>query len=90
LWKVRLLQLLTGIEKSAPKAKSVSRSTYALVNGAHGFGDFGQPLEGAEIEVTVALAVMCVCLELASNLEHELGQKAKLDSRLGVLTIPKR
>ena len=77
--QIRLLHLLTGTEKSAPKAKYVSRATYALVNAAHGFGDFGQHLDGATIETTMAFAAMSLCLELASNLEHELGQKAKLD-----------
>jgi hypothetical protein len=64
--------LLTGTEKSAPKAKSVSRATYALVNAAHGFGDFGQHLDGATIGVTVAYAAMSVCVELAAKLEGEL------------------
>jgi hypothetical protein len=53
----------------------VSRATFALVNAAHGFGDFGQHLDGATIGVTVAFSAMSLCLELASNLEHELGQK---------------
>jgi hypothetical protein len=73
--QVRLLHLLTGTEKSAHKAKCVSRATFALVSAAHGFGDFGQHLDGATIGVTVAFAAMSLCLELASNLEHELGQK---------------
>jgi hypothetical protein len=75
--QIRLLQLLTGTEKSAAKAKVVSRSTYALVAAAHGFGDFGQHLDGATIEPTVAFAVMSVCLELASNLSRELRKKEK-------------
>jgi hypothetical protein len=77
--QVRLLHLLTGTEKSAPKAKCVSRATFALVNAAHGFGDFGQHLDGATIEVTVAFAAMSLCLELASNLERELAKNQGTD-----------
>jgi len=77
--QVRLLHLLTGTEKSAPRAKVVSRATYALVSSGHAFGNFGQHLDGANVEVPVAFAAMSVCLELASNLEYELGQKQKVD-----------
>jgi hypothetical protein len=77
--QVRLLHLLTGTEKSAPRAKAVSRATYALVSSGHAFGNFGQHLDGADVEVTVAFSAMSVCLELASNLEYELRQKEKVD-----------
>jgi len=77
--QVRLLHLLTGTEKSAARAKYVSRASFVLVNAAHGFGDFGQHLDGATVEITVAFAAMSLCLELASNLERELGHKTKGD-----------
>jgi hypothetical protein len=70
--QVRLLHLLTGTDKSPAKAKTVTRTTYALVSAAHGFGDFGQHMEGAIVDVGVAFAAMSLCLELAANLEREL------------------
>lgn len=70
--QVRLLHLLTGTDKSPAKAKTVTRTTYALVNAAHGFGDFGQHMEGSIVDVGMAFATMSLCLELAANLEREL------------------
>jgi hypothetical protein len=45
--RVRLLNLMTGTERSAPCAKYVTRGTYVLMNAVHAFGDFGQHQEGA-------------------------------------------
>lgn len=70
--QLRLLQLLTGTERSPRRAKAVSKTTYALVHAAHGFGDLGQHLEGATVDVGVAFSAISVCLELAANLEREL------------------
>jgi hypothetical protein len=70
--QVRLLQLLTGTERSPRKAKAISKSTYALVQAAHGLGNLGQHLEGVTIHVGVAFAAISVCLELAASLEREL------------------
>jgi hypothetical protein len=70
--QIRLLHLLTGTEKSPPRAKVVTRATYALVSAAHGFGDFGQHLENVAIDFGVAFAAMCICLELAASLDRDL------------------
>jgi hypothetical protein len=70
--EIRLLHLLTGTDKSPAKAKRVSRNTYALANAVHGFGDFGQHLEGATVPVGVAVAAVTMCLELAACLAQEL------------------
>ena len=70
--QIRLLQLLTGTQNSGAKARKISKSTYALVNAAHGFGDFGQHMDGADIPVGVAVSAVMTCLELASCLCSEL------------------
>lgn len=72
-YQIRLVQLMTGTQKSGPCAKRVSKNTWALVSAAHGFGDFGQHLDGAEIHLGVAVSALNICLELAACLERELG-----------------
>ncbi len=71
--QIRLLQLMTGTQNSVPKARRISKNTWALASAAQGFGDFGQHLEGAKIDVGVAVAAVTVCLELASSLHREIG-----------------
>lgn len=70
--QIRLLQLLTGTMNSAPKANRVSKNTWALASAAHGFGDFGQHIDGIEIHVGVAVSAVKVCIELAACLDREL------------------
>jgi hypothetical protein len=65
---------MTGTEKSAPKAKKISKNTWALASSAQGFGDFGQHIDGIDIPVGVAVAAVNVCLELAASLERETGK----------------
>ena len=70
--QIRLLQLITGTQNSAPKAKRISKNTWALASSAQGFGDFGQHVDGIEIPLGVAVSAISVCLELAACLEIEL------------------
>ena len=71
--QIRLLELLTGTQNSASKASRVSKNTWALASGAHGFGNFGQHIDGIEIHVGVAVSAVKVCIELAACLDRELG-----------------
>lgn len=70
--QIRLLQLMTGTQNSAPKASRVSKNTCVLASAAHGFGDFGQHLDGAKVPIGVAVSAINVCIELAACLEREL------------------
>jgi hypothetical protein len=70
--RVRLLNLMTGTDKSAPCAKHVTKGTYVLMNAVHGFGDFGQHQEGAPIDPGTAYAALHLCVELAATLTREL------------------
>jgi hypothetical protein len=70
--RVRLLNLMTGTERSRRLAKQVSKGTYVLMNSAHAFGDFGQHQEDARIDVGTAYAALHLCIELAASLSHDL------------------
>ena len=62
----------TGTPAGPPKAKTITRNTYALVNAAQGFADFGQHIDRTTVGIGVAFAAVSVCLELAAHLEREL------------------
>lgn len=70
--RVRLLNLMTGTDRSAPCAKYVTKGTYVLMNAVHGFGDFGQHQEGAPIDAGTAYSALHLCIELAAALTREL------------------
>ena len=70
--RVRLLNLLTGTDKSTPCAKYVTKGTYVFMNAVHGFGDFGQHQEGAPIDPGTAYSALHLCIELAAALTREL------------------
>ena len=70
--RVRLLNLMTGTDRSAPCAKYITRGTYVLMNAVHAFGDFGQHQEGAPIDPATAYSALHLCVELAAALTREL------------------
>jgi hypothetical protein len=70
--RVRLLNLMTGTDRSSPCAKYVTKGTYVLMNAVHGFGDFGQHQEGAPVDSCTAYSVLHLCVELAAGLTREL------------------
>jgi hypothetical protein len=70
--RVRLLNLMTGTDKSAPCAKYVTKGTFVLMNAVHAFGDFGQHQEGAPVDPGTAYSVLHLCVELAAALTREL------------------
>jgi hypothetical protein len=70
--RVRLLNLMTGTDRSARCAGYVTRTTYVLVNAAQAFGDFGQHQEGAPIDAGSAYAAFHLCIELAAAVSREL------------------
>jgi hypothetical protein len=70
--RVRLLNLMTGTDRTPRLSKTVSKGTYVLMNSAHAFGDFGQHQEGARIDVGTAYAALHLCVELAASLGQDL------------------
>ena len=73
--RVRLLNLMTGTDRSVRQSKKVSKGTYVLINSAHSFGDFGQHQEGARIDVGTAYAALHLCVELAASLRCDLREE---------------
>jgi hypothetical protein len=69
--RVRLLELMTGTDKSDKTARYVSRGTKELMDAAWGIGNFGQHQEGARIDVGTAYAALHVCIELAASLQRD-------------------
>lgn len=74
--RVRLLNLMTGTDKSAPCAAHINKGTFVLMNAVHAFGDFGQHQEGALIDPGMAYAVLHLCVELSAALARELPLNA--------------
>lgn len=74
--RVRLLNLMTGTERSARCAKHITKGTFVLMNAVHAFGDFGQHQEGAPINPGMAYAVLHLCVELSAALARELPLNA--------------
>ncbi|MCE9923905.1 ATP-binding protein [Aeromonas media] len=70
--RVRLLNLMTGTNKSDPCARYVTKGTYVLMNAVHAFGDFGQHQEGANVDPGTAYSILHLCIELAAALTREL------------------
>lgn len=70
--RLRLLNLMTGTQKSNPCAEYITKSTYALMNSAYAFGEFGQHQEGAIIDPATAYAALLLCIELAASVTREL------------------
>ncbi|WDG53910.1 hypothetical protein [Pseudomonas chlororaphis] len=70
--RLRLLDLMTGNQRSDPYAKYITKSTYVLANAVQGFGDFGQHQEGASIDPCTAYSALHLCVELTSALAREL------------------
>ncbi|MFB2848592.1 hypothetical protein ACE1BG_20300 [Aeromonas veronii] len=70
--RVRLLNLMTGTDKSEPYARYVTKGTYILMNAVYSFGDFGQHQEGADVDLGAAYSALHLCIELAAALTHEL------------------
>lgn len=70
--RVRLLNLMTGTDRSAACAKYVTKGTFVLINAVQAFGDFGQHQEGAPIDPGMAYSALHLCVELAAALTREL------------------
>lgn len=70
--QIRLLQLMTGTERTAAKARHVSKSTFVLLSTVQRLGDFGQHLEGVSVDPGTAVAALMSCVELSACLAREL------------------
>lgn len=74
--RLRLVHLMTGSMKSTRCAKHLTKTTYALLQAANSFGDFGQHQEGAPLTAGVGYAAWQVCIELAASVSRDLAMKS--------------
>jgi hypothetical protein len=70
--RLRLLDQMTGTDKSKPVTQRVKKDAYVLLNAANAFGDFGQHQDGAHIDTHMAYAGLHTCIELAATLIRQL------------------
>jgi hypothetical protein len=70
--RLRLLNMMTGTNKSKACARYVTKSTYVLINGVHLFGDFGQHQEGSPVDSEVAYSALHLCIEMTASLARQL------------------
>src|SRR5262249_622993 len=73
--RLRLLDLMTGTQKTDRLARFVTKNTYTLANAVQGFRDFGVHPKGIEIELGVAYSALHVCIELAATVTSELSSR---------------
>jgi hypothetical protein len=72
-WRqLSILQLLTGSSNGFdPRARSVTKDTYVLVNAIHSMRNRNQHADGQDIHHGVAAAALMICVELLACLDRE-------------------
>ena len=70
--RARLLNLMTGTNKSSRVAKHLTRGTAVLTSVAHAFGNWGQHKDGGHVDVGAAYVGLHLCIEVAASLDRDL------------------
>ena len=70
----RLLQLMTGTQKSRPVAKFITKPTYLLIDHLQSVGHFGQHIKGNPVTLSFAASVCFTVIALCESLSRDLGQ----------------
>jgi hypothetical protein len=71
--RLRLLDLMTGTQKTDRLARFVTKNTYVLANSVQGFRDFGAHQKATEIKLEVGYSALHLCIELAATVTSELS-----------------
>lgn len=71
--RLRLLDLITGTQRSDRLARHVTKNTYVLANSLQGFRDFGVHPKATNHDLGAAYAALHVCIELAAIVTAELA-----------------
>jgi hypothetical protein len=71
--RLRLLDLMTGTQKTDRLARFVTKNAYVLANSIQGFRDFGVHPKGADVGLGTAYAALHVCIELGAVVTAELA-----------------
>jgi hypothetical protein len=74
--RLRLLDLMTGTQKTDRLARFVTKNNYVLANSVQGFRDFGVHPKATEIKLEVGYSALHVCVELAATVTSELSSAA--------------
>jgi hypothetical protein len=74
--RLRLLDLMTGTQKTDRLARFVTKNNYVLANSVQGFRDFGVHPKATEIKLEVGYSALHVCIELAATVTSELSSAA--------------
>ena len=74
--RLRLLDLMTGTQKTDRLVRFVTKNTYVLANSVQGFRDFGVHPKATEIKLEVGYSALHVCIELAATVTSELSSAA--------------
>ncbi|OPX35665.1 MAG: hypothetical protein B1H11_08790 [Desulfobacteraceae bacterium 4484_190.1] len=69
----RLLQLMTGTQKSRPVAKFITKPTYLLIDHLQSVGHFGQHIKGNPVTLSFAASVCFTVIALCESLSRDLG-----------------
>lgn len=70
--RLRLLDLMTGTQKTDRLSQRVTKNTYVLANAVQGFRDFGVHPKATSIDPGAAYAALHLCIELAASVSREL------------------
>jgi len=71
----RLLQLMTGTQKSKAVAKFITKPTYLLIDHLQSVGHFGQHIEGNPVTLSFAVSVCFAAIALCEGLMRDLDQE---------------
>jgi hypothetical protein len=70
--RLRLLDLVTGTQKTDRLTHCITKNAYVLANAIQGFRDFGVHPKTTDITVETSYVALHLCIELAAVLAHEL------------------
>ena len=70
----RLLQLMTGTQKSKRIAKFITRPTYLLIDHLQSVGHFGQHIEGNPVTLSFAASICLTAIALCQSLVRDFNQ----------------
>jgi hypothetical protein len=70
--RLRLLDLITGTQRSDRLARHVTKNTYVLANSLQGFRDFGVHPKATSPQIGAAYSALHVSIELAATVTKEL------------------
>ena len=70
----RLLELMTGTQKSQRVAKFITKPTYLLIDHLQSVGHFGQHIEGNPVTLSFAASICFAAIALCECLTRDLSQ----------------